>query len=254
MPRQTSAVSFTIMAAFLIVLSSCGSKEIERLKAENDSLRNELASRNKVLVVMSDVKGLLDAIDSSRHELRVELHEGTSYDNFTTRLKNINEYVKKTEEKISSITKEMKEAKHDASAYFMMMDALKDELAIRVKEVEDLEAAVEQIRTENKGLINTVKLQEQQMAEMKTQLLTRQQELALIEAKVKEMVVNFNVSEADALYARAKAVEEAANRTKLAPRKKKETYKEALELYKKALSLGKEEAKANITALEKKVK
>jgi hypothetical protein len=49
-------------------------------------------------------------------------------------------------------------------------------------------------------------------------------------------------------------VEEAANRTKLAPRKKKETYKEAIELYKKALSMGKQEAQDKITALEKKVK
>jgi len=42
-------------------------------------------------------------------------------------------------------------------------------------------------------------------------------------------------------------VEEAANRTKLAPRKKKETYKEAIELYKKALSMGKTEAQAKLT-------
>jgi len=48
-------------------------------------------------------------------------------------------------------------------------------------------------------------------------------------------------------------VEEAANRTKLAPRKKKETLREAVELYKKALSLGKSEAQDNITALEKKL-
>jgi len=48
-------------------------------------------------------------------------------------------------------------------------------------------------------------------------------------------------------------VEEAANRTKLAPKKKKETYKEAIELYKKALSLGKTEAQAKIDALNKKI-
>jgi hypothetical protein len=62
------------------------------------------------------------------------------------------------------------------------------------------------------------------------------------------------MNEADSYFARATAVEEAANRTKLAPRKKKETYKEAIELYKKALSMGKQEAQDKITALEKKVK
>ena len=49
---------------------------------------------------------------------------------------------------------------------------------------------------------------------------------------------------------RAQAIETAAERTRLAPRKKKETIKEALDLYKKALSLGKNEAQAKITELE----
>ena len=43
------------------------------------------------------------------------------------------------------------------------------------------------------------------------------------------------------------------HRTKLAPRKKKETLREAIELYKKALSLGKTEAQERITALESKI-
>ncbi|MCE2996970.1 MAG: hypothetical protein LW863_15325, partial [Flammeovirgaceae bacterium] len=61
------------------------------------------------------------------------------------------------------------------------------------------------------------------------------------------------VNEADSYFTRAAAIEEAANRTKLAPKKKKNTYKEAIELYKKALSLGKQEAQAKITELEKKI-
>jgi hypothetical protein len=75
----------------------------------------------------------------------------------------------------------------------------------------------------------------------------------LIEARVQEIMIQGKMSEADAYYARAQAVEEAANRTKLAPRKKKETLREAVELYKKALSLGKNEAQDNITSLEKKL-
>jgi hypothetical protein len=92
------------------------------------------------------------------------------------------------------------------------------------------------------------------MAEMQNKIEQKQEELAILDAKVKEMVGTFKMTEADAYYARAQAVEEAANRTKLAPRKKKETYKEALELYKKALSLGKKEASRNIKKLEAKLK
>jgi chromosome segregation ATPase len=238
----------------LLFFAACGTEEIERLKVENDSLRRELETRYSMVDVMKDVKGLLDSIDISRKNLQLELHEGTSYSDFTNRLRDINGYVKKTEDKIKNLEKEMKTSKRQASAYLMMMDALKNELADRVAEVESLQAAVEQYKAENKGLINTIKLQEDQIVDMQTKIEMRQQELSLLEAKVKEMVTTFKVSEAEAVYSRAKAVEEAANRTRLAPRKKKETYREALELYKKALSLGKEQAKTNIAKLEKKVK
>jgi hypothetical protein len=99
-----------------------------------------------------------------------------------------------------------------------------------------------------------VKLQQTEMADMQQKIEEKQEELAILDAKVKEMVGTFKMTEADAYFARAQAVEEAANRTKLAPRKKKETYRESLELYKKALSLGKKEAQARITKLEAKVK
>ena len=244
---------YPLLVSATIALGACGSKENERLKAENDSLLTELNTRQNMMVVMRDVKGLIDSIDANRKVLRSDLQEGTSYDNFSTRLKDINSYVKKTQEKIKSIENAMKSAKRESSAYLMMVDALKGELSIRVKEVEELEASVAKYQEENKGLVNTVKLQEAEMADMQTKIEAKQQELSLLEAKVNELVENFKVSEAEAYYARARAVEEAARRTKLARGKKKETYREALELYKKALSLGKKEAKQNITELEKKI-
>ncbi|HYC87376.1 MAG TPA: hypothetical protein VEB86_19220, partial [Chryseosolibacter sp.] len=112
---------------------------------------------------------------------------------------------------------------------------------------------VEKYRNENENLINTVGLQEAEIADKQAQIEAKQQELALIEARVQELMIQSKMSEADAYFTRAQAVEEAANRTRLAPKKKKETLKEAVELYKKALSLGKAEAQAKITELEKRL-
>jgi len=243
---------FALVLVFL--LSACDFKENERLRVENDSLRKELDTRHTMVGVMRDVKGLIDSIDASRHVLRADLNEGMSYNNFSSRLKNINDYVKKTADKLKSVEKQLRSSNKKASAYLLMMDALKSELEIRVQEVNSLEAAVAQYKAENKGLVETVKLQQTEMAEMQNKIEAKQQELSILEAKVTELVDNFKVSEAEAYYARAKAVEEAANKTRLAPRRKKETYREALELYKKALSLGKKEARKNITSLEKKIK
>lgn len=247
-------LSIPSLFMLLLILAACGKKEIETLRAENDSLRGELVSKNEMVSVMKTVKDLIDSIDVSRKVLRMDLNEGMPPDAVATRLRDINDYVKNTQDHINTIEKQLRATNKQNNGYIMMMDALKSELGIRVQEVESLQSAIEEYKKENEGLVKTVKLQQAEMTEMQTKIEAKQQELALLDAKVKNMVSEFQVSEADAYFARAKAVEEAANRTRLAPRKKKETYREALELYKKALSLGKKEAQAKITDLEKKVK
>jgi hypothetical protein len=136
----------------------------------------------------------------------------------------------------------------------MLVDALKSEVQIRVDEIIKLEEEVGKYKAENKGLVEAIKLKEDEVKDINIKISEKQQELLLLEARIEAMVNTFKVTEADAYYARARAVEEAAKRTKLAPNKKRETYKEALELYKRSLSLGKKEAKADIANLEKKVK
>lgn len=240
-----------LIPAFLLL--GCNSKELERLRSENDSLRRELKTRYSVVLTMREIKFLIDSIDISRNALHATLNEGTTYEDFSERMKNINDYVIKTGNKLDSIEQNLKSSESDASAYLMMVSALKSELQIRADEAEQLEKQVSEYKSENKGLLKTLKLQENQIVEMRSKIEVKQQELNFIEAKVTEMVENFKVTEAEAYYARAQAVEEAANRTRLAPNKKRETYKEAIELYKKALSLGKSEAQQNINALRKKV-
>lgn len=237
-----------------IYLAGCNTKEITRLQIENDSLRNELASRYNVLTSLKDVRGLLDSIDANRNSLRTNLSEGTSYQEFATRLKDINEFVKMSEEKISLIQTALKNSKHEASAYLMLVDALKSEVQMRVDEIVKLEQEVSKYRAENESLLQEIKDKENEVNDINIKISEKQQELLLLESRIESMVNTFKVTEADAYYARARAVEEAAHRTRLAPIKKRETFKEALELYKHSLSLGKKEAKENITNLEQILK
>jgi chromosome segregation ATPase len=179
--------------------------------------------------------------------------EGTTYDDYSSRMKDLNSYIKESQEKISSLEKSLKSSKSNSNAFANTIKQLKADLESRTKDLAILQEQVEKYRSENENLINTVGLQEAEIADKQAQIDARGQELALIEARVQEIMIQSKISEADAYFTRAQAVEEAANRTKLAPRKKKETLKEAVELYKKALSLGKNEAQDKITALEKRL-
>ncbi len=79
----------------------------------------------------------------------------------------------------------------------------------------------------------------------------REKDVAALETKVEEINAANKLSQADLYFAQAQALETAAGRTKLAPKKKKETQREALELYKLSLSLGKAEAQQKIDELTK---
>jgi len=195
----------------------------------------------------------MDSIDANRQLLRVNMVEGTTYDDYTSRMKDLNNYVKDTQSKIEELEKSLKKSKGAANAYAATIKKLKADLEAKNTEILNLQAQVDKYRNENENLVQTVTLQTKEIEDQEAEIAAKRQELALIEARIQELMVQSKMSEADGYFARAVAVEEAANRTKLAPRKKKETLKEALELYKKSLSLGKAEAQAKITELEQKM-
>jgi chromosome segregation ATPase len=237
----------------LFFLLACDTKEKAELQSKLDSLQIELETSQRMANTLQEVGTLMDSIDASRQLLRVNMVEGTTYDDYTARMKDINNYVKETEDKIQELENALKKAKGSAAAYASTIKKLKADLQSKSQEIAALQEQVEKYRNENQNLIQTVGLQEAELADKQAEIETKQQELALIESRIQEMMIQSKMTEGDAYYARAMAIEEAANRTKLAPKKKKETYKEALELYKKALSLGKKEAQAKITELEKKL-
>jgi chromosome segregation ATPase len=180
--------------------------------------------------------------------------EGTTYEDYTSRMQELNRYVKETERKIDDLEQALQKSQGAASTYAKQIKKLKADLDARNKEIVVLQETVEKYRNENQNLVNLAEMQSAEIADKDIQIQTKEQELALIEARIQELMIQSKMTEADAYYARAEAVEEAANRTKLAPKKKKETLLEALELYKKSLSLGKQEAQAKITELENKTK
>jgi chromosome segregation ATPase len=248
---MTKNLVFALPLAALVF--GCDTKEKDQLRSQVDSLKVELETSQKMANTLTEVGVLMDSIDASRQLLRVNMVEGTTYDDYTSRMKDINGYVRDTQKKIDDLEKSVASSNSKNNANAKLLKQLRKDLENKTQEIVQLQEQVEKYRSENQNLISTVSMQEAELSDKATQIEAKTQELALIEARVQELMIQSKMTEADAYFARAQAVEEAANRTKLAPRKKKETYKEAVELYKKALSMGKNEAQDKITELEKKI-
>ncbi len=248
------------MKKLLIVVSigalfaSCGGAENAKLKTQLDSLQNELQVSQQMAQTLQEVGTLMDSIDASRQVLRVNMVEGTTYSAYTSRMKDLNNYVKETQSKIGDLEKSLKKSKANNNAFAATVKKLKADLEQKNTEIAALNQRVQELGGQNENMKITIDLQEAELNDKQSQIDAKQQELALIEAKIQELMIQSKMSESDSYFARGQAIEEAANRTKLAPRKKKDTLKEALELYKKALSLGNDKAKAKVDELEKRLK
>lgn len=249
MPRK---MTIGFLAALLLGAASCGNEK-EQMQTQLDSLKSALETSQQVAQTLEEVGGLMDSIDANRQLLRVNMVEGTTYDDYTARMKDINNYVKDTQRKIDDLEAALKKSKGVSATYAATIKRLKNDIEAKNADIALLQEQVESYRSENTSLVTTVGLQAREIADQEAEINAKRQELALIEAHIQELMVQGKMNEADQFFARAQAVEEAANRTKLAPRKKKETLKDALELYRKAYSMGKAEAQAKIAELEKKV-
>lgn len=245
--------NLVILVFASIALAGCDGQS-EKLQSQLDSLRVELQASQQFTQTLQEVGTLMDSIDANRQLLRVNMVEGTTYGDYKTRMKDINNYVKDTQNKIEGLEIALKKSKGNASAYAAAIKNLKADLQQKNEEIGHLQELVATMTNENMNLSSTITLQETELSDKASQIEAKKQELALLEQKIQQVQLQSKVNEADSYYARAQAVEEAGNRTKLAPKKKKETYKEAIELYRKSLSLGKTEAQAKIDELEKKVK
>ena len=243
-----------VIVLFAVVLVGCGGAENAKLKSQLDSLQTELQVSQQMAQTLQEVGTLMDSIDANRQVLRVNMVEGTTYSAYTSRMKDLNNYVKETQSKIGDLEKALKKSKANSNAFAATVKKLKADLESKNQEIASLQQKVAELGTENQNQKITIDMQEAELNDKQAQIEAKQQELALIEARIQELMVQSKMSEADSYFARGQAVEEAANRTKLAPRKKKDTLKEALELYKKALSLGNDKAKAKVDELEKRVK
>jgi cell division septum initiation protein DivIVA len=108
------------------LLWSCGLKdENAKLKSQIDELNVEVKTGQKMVATLQEVGVLLDSIDVNRNLLRSNIVEGTSYSNYSERLKDLNSYVKSTHSKIVELEASLSKAKSGSSQYASMVKRLR---------------------------------------------------------------------------------------------------------------------------------
>ena len=102
-----------------------------------------------------------------------------------------------------------------------MVKKLKSDLEARKVEMVALEESITKLKTENETLVLTVNQKETVISEKDNFIQVKEQELANMETEFKSFSEQSKQTEGDLYFAQAAALEEAADRTKLAPKKKK---------------------------------
>lgn len=242
---MTRRIMFAATIAGL--LWGCHSKENAMLKVKLDSLNVELKANTKSLAMLDEVGVMLDSIESNRMALRSGVVEGTKYSDYSQRLKNLNEYIQSTQLKLA----ELEQVSRKNKTYASLVAKLKSELEGSRQQIAALQIEVEKTREANVMLTQVVVQKDSLLATNTEVIKMKEQDIASLELKIQEVNQNSVNAQADLYFAQGQALELAAARTKLAPRKKKETQREALELYKRAYSLGKTDAMERIEELER---
>lgn len=246
-------IAFFVSIVGLLFGCDFGYKKQEALQKEVDSLKTELFANQQVAETLNEVGTLLDSIDNNRNLLRTDMLEGTSYDRYTSRMRDLNDYVKSTEAKILALEASAKSSKSVSRNYASTIKKLKAELEDRNSELAVLQEQVAKYRNENENLVQTVELQKAELTDKLARLDSSGNHIVTLEQQIDEMIAQNKIDQGEAYFLRAQAIETAADRTKFAPKKKKETRTEALELYKLAASFGNEEAQLKIAELESKI-
>lgn len=241
-----------LMLFLAVAFTACDQQKKERARLNNqiDSLRQELVTSKQMSETLHEVSILIDSIDKSRNMLRTSMVEGTTMADFQNRLSDINQYVKNSQAKIDELEKNLKGTHYQ---YAANLKKIKADLESRNKEILALQEQVAKYSNENKNLIQTVSLQKTEIEEKLALIKSNEDQNLRLHEQVNQLIAQSKLDEADYYYSKALALEETANRTKFAPRKKRKTNQEALELFELAKLAGKPEADAKITLLKKKI-
>lgn len=146
--ENSSHIAFLV---FILVIGACNKpKRLSQDIIQGDSLRSILVAHKSLVKSVNEANLILDSLDGfmdvsqSPNEIRSKETEQKS---ISTRLQKFLRYVKISEARIAKVESALNKSRNEASAYFLMMDALKDEVRIRDEELQVLSDPIARTNT-----------------------------------------------------------------------------------------------------------
>jgi chromosome segregation ATPase len=237
---------------------SCVSKsDYEAVKAELDSVKvaaeSAKAAGNDALANIVKMEELLDGIETSNKNLRLDLEKGMSFEDFQKKVEAIKSDMASSKAQIAQLDKKLKSSV-SKSMHEKIVGDLKRQLEEKERAITSLMEQVEKLKGENKALTEIIEFQKAEIGKKEEEISKKKSEVIELENKLSEAQKQAIKDAAGLFYERGNDKVALAEKTKLAPNKKKEHYKEAIEMYKKSFELGNTEAFNRLKELEDKVK
>lgn len=249
---------FGIMAT---VLASCVSKEDhEKIKEEYALLSGQMEEQNRLLTTMDakmdSIGVLLDSIEMAESKIVLNLEQGIRYDDYMSRLTNIQQYMLKTNKQLQDLEKALKGSASKNSVYEKVIANYKRMLAEKDSAISQLTERIANYEMEKTALVKTVDLQNEEITYLQRQVEQQQTNLLQIETDLITSKGETVKSRAEKYFSLAQTLEALGDKTSslLNGKKKKAYYRQAHENYQKAFEIDGDlkEAFVRMTELENK--
>ncbi|MCS7005478.1 MAG: hypothetical protein NZM38_09145 [Cytophagales bacterium] len=250
---------YLIISIVALSLYACVSKsEYEQKVAELDSLKNVLTATQSQEAELTQrllkVSEIIDGIETSQKNLRISLEKGISFEDFQKKAEAIKADMEKSKKQIEALEKALNKSSSKNKLLEKMVEEMKKQLAEKDAIISDLTAKVEKLKGENTALNQIIEFQKEEIKEKEAELSKKKAEISELESKLSETQKQALKEAADLFYLRGEDNIALAEKTKLAPNKKRAHYQDAYNMFKRSFELGRADAFKRMQELEEKIK
>jgi len=252
-------MKYLIVLSLSLIMYSCVSKkEYEQKVAELDSIKTALGTSQsqeaELTQTMMKIGEALDGIETSQKELRLNLEKGMSFEDFQKKADAIKADMEKSKKQIEALEKSLSKASGKNKLLEKMVEEMKKQVAEKDATIADLTAKVEKLKGENTALTQTIEFQKEEIKGKEAEISKKKAEITELEGKLSEAQKQALKEAADLFYLRGEDNIALAEKTKLAPGKKKGHYQDAYNMFKRSFELGRTDAFKRMQELEEKIK